>query len=573
MQGFTYNGIHCSTYSVYYTPDAAARGSFFSDYDVIDEENGWTPGGNYYKSRVKSKEFSLSCFYDNVTYATRENIIRWLDRRTSGELIFDARPWAKYFVRPTKTIIANDYLQVNNGVEELYSGTFTVVFTAYHPFAELIYSSIDDCKDDEEARRFTSEINVMPDGINLPNPKPDSYAVYNMGTETGHSIVRFKGRTGSSPLKIKNSKNGTEFAIREGAITQTGEWYEANSKTGRMEKRTETGNPMIDFSVHDDGYITFEPSEYVGYYCFISGWESDKRILHVMLPDNLRIRKEELQASIQSIGKKKIGNTGTIASRKIISGDAMRKVYPNFGNDEYTLYHTMTYTLGHRAHGTFDYYYSSSSSQESCPDMAFNITPITKEGYILSATALDDYIKDAVKYIVNTNTISNIDVSFNKIVFPIYDSNGDRIYGGIGISSLIMGTYAIKNNDKQTAINAALLAADDIYNDSITYAYGTIEIEKIDVVLQKTYNEMKPTDRLIGKYVYIPVDISGGNYVYDWAIIGNVDSANWQVTLNVPVDYETNIYSPVIDVNYLTIEKASDANIEKLEIICMPEVR
>lgn len=416
MQGFTYNGIHCSTYSVYYTPDAAARGSFFSDYDVIDEENGWTPGGNYYKSRVKSKEFSLSCFYDNVTYETRENIIRWLDRRTSGELIFDARQWAKYFVRPTKTIIANDYLQVNNGEEELYSGTFTVVFTAYYPFAELIPVSSNEWNSPTARKKYQSEINVLPNWISAPTIKSDTCIVFNPGTETGHSIIRFKGRTGSSPLKIKNLKNGTEFSFRAGTITQNGEWYEANSKTGRVERCSERGNPIVDFSVHDDGFIVFEPSKRSLYFEVEEGLE--EREVHLNLSTlMLKNRKEEL---------------------------------------------------------------------EKTPELTNEIrTEIEQINYVLQ--------------------------TFERFGY------------------------------KET------------------------------VYVSKSETDM--IEECLGKYIYVPIENVNGKYKYDWIQIGSVDVPFWTLVLTSPPLIEAPFYTAVIDVDYLTIEKAQDANIEKLEIICMPEVR
>lgn len=91
-----------------YVPDPIERGDFQSEYDVLDLERSWNAGGEYYHSRVKTRTFNISCFYDEITVAQREAILRWLDRRTSGNLIFDDRPYAEYHVRPAKRIEFKD---------------------------------------------------------------------------------------------------------------------------------------------------------------------------------------------------------------------------------------------------------------------------------------------------------------------------------------------------------------------------------------------------------------------------------------------------------------------------------
>lgn len=94
MNGFNYNGVHNSELKVRYIPDPLERGDYFSDYEVIDEERSWFPGGDFYKTRVKSKVKSIECYYEQVTKGEKDKIIRWLDRRTSGKLWFDDRPYA-----------------------------------------------------------------------------------------------------------------------------------------------------------------------------------------------------------------------------------------------------------------------------------------------------------------------------------------------------------------------------------------------------------------------------------------------------------------------------------------------
>ena len=64
-----------------------------------------------------------------------EQIVGWLDRRTSGRLIFDERPLVYYDVVPSGKIEFEDYCYSNGG-ETLHAGMFTAYFTAVEPFGK-----------------------------------------------------------------------------------------------------------------------------------------------------------------------------------------------------------------------------------------------------------------------------------------------------------------------------------------------------------------------------------------------------------------------------------------------------
>lgn len=81
--------------------------------------------------------FDLTCVYEELALAQREEIVQWFDRRTSGELVFDDRPYASYMVRPTGKIRFEDYTGTTIEDVERHSGVFTVQLTAYEPFAKL----------------------------------------------------------------------------------------------------------------------------------------------------------------------------------------------------------------------------------------------------------------------------------------------------------------------------------------------------------------------------------------------------------------------------------------------------
>lgn len=227
---------------------------------MIGQERSWNSGGEYYYSRIKTRVFNLACYYEEITIEQREAIVRWLDRRTSGDLIFDDRKYASYHVRPTKKIEFKDYLQ-KNGVSgsEYYSGTFTIVFSAYDPFATLDASY----SDYSSNRRAMAETGLIADSMMPTVPELDTitnFVMYNPGTETGHTIIRFSGYTGSSDMKITNNTTGDVCVLKAELDIPSNQYIEINSKTGRVELvSSHDGNRQLYFAFHDEGYIKLAP--------------------------------------------------------------------------------------------------------------------------------------------------------------------------------------------------------------------------------------------------------------------------------------------------------------------------
>lgn len=225
---------------------------------MLDFERAWRPGGEYFHSRVKTRVFNLSCYYEEISIAQKEAIIRWLDRRTEGGLVFDDRPYATYFVRPTKKIEFKDYLQ-RDGVTnaDRYSGTFTIVLSAYDPFASLSVLT----SDSMSSSRALAETGLLPSSYTPPAPNPSSltnFLMYNPGTEYGHTIIRFSGRVGSKDLTIFNSATGDKCVLKSGLVTPDDAYIEIDSKTGRMELVDGTERVLY-FAFHDEGYIRLAP--------------------------------------------------------------------------------------------------------------------------------------------------------------------------------------------------------------------------------------------------------------------------------------------------------------------------
>lgn len=253
MLGFTYNGKHCEKdLQVRYIPKESEKGDLMGDYEVLDQDRSWYPGGYYYKSRAKNRTFSLPCFYEGLTRKERENIVKWLDRRGSGWLIFDERPWARYYVHPTKKVEFKDY-SFGGNEERRYSGTFTITFTAYYPFAELIGAT-----EETAVHGSDCEVDLLPDS-EMPSgdvKAKTEFTLYNPGTESANTIITFVGSTGSSDLKITNVTTGDVCVLKAGLTATSAAPYKIDSKTGRVTR----GN-VLDFAFHDEGYIQLAPNE------------------------------------------------------------------------------------------------------------------------------------------------------------------------------------------------------------------------------------------------------------------------------------------------------------------------
>lgn len=257
--GFTYNGKHTSTMKLIYVPGPEDRGDFYSDYKVISRERSWYPGGEYFHSRVGSREFTLSCFYDMITRAEREAILRWFDRRTSGNLVFDDRPYVSYFVRPTKASKFKDYKETIDGY---YSGTFTVTLTAFDPYGTLTVTTLGTATGSAYKDFILAETYApyRSDDVNSTYSSiASNLSVFNPGTEVSDTVLQIRCNTGSQPLTITNLTTGQKFTLKAGLTMASGEYYYAYSETGRVIHHTTDDGDVLDFSFHDDGFLKLAP--------------------------------------------------------------------------------------------------------------------------------------------------------------------------------------------------------------------------------------------------------------------------------------------------------------------------
>lgn len=254
MEGFTYNGIHCSAYNVYYVPDAEDKWFTDPEFDVAKKDVAWRNGGYFYGTYAKIRTLQLKCFFEEVDIATREKIRRWLGRNTSGRLVFDNKPFVYYNVRPSDVITGKIYLDT----DESYSGTFTIKFMAEEPFGYLARKS---GITDDHAEDYCGIIETanMPAA---PTTSSFNFDVYNPGTEACGLSIKIAGSC-SNPFRFFNERNQTRCVIS--SLPSSSLYLDINGDTGNI--LTYLSTPDIGassgFAYHDYGFIRLEPCEVV----------------------------------------------------------------------------------------------------------------------------------------------------------------------------------------------------------------------------------------------------------------------------------------------------------------------
>ena len=254
MEGFTYNGIHCSAYNVYYVPDAEDKWFEDPEFEIAKKEVTWRNGGYIYGTYAKIRQFQLKCFFEEINIATREKIRRWLGRNTSGVLQFDNMPFVYYNVRPSDVVAGKIYLDTNGS----YSGTFTIKFVAEDPFGYLTRKSgiTDDHAEDYCGIIATANMPAAPTTNSL------NFDVYNPGTEPCGLSIKLSGSC-SHPIRFYNELNNTRCVIS--SLPSNNLYLDIDADTGNI--ITYLSNPNVGaesgFAYHDRGFVRLEPCEVV----------------------------------------------------------------------------------------------------------------------------------------------------------------------------------------------------------------------------------------------------------------------------------------------------------------------
>lgn len=251
MDGFSYNGIHCSSYGVYYVPDADARWFKEAEYEVYRKEVAWHHGGYMYGAFAKIRTFTVACYFEEITIATREQIRQWLRRDSSGQLVFDERPFVYYNVSPANVVPGKIYNDCGK-----YSGVFTITFEAVDPFGYLTRKSNDGTEDDNAADYCG--IIATSDMPAAPTVSSRAFDVYNPGTEACGLIITVGGSC-DNHFRFFNTTNKTQCVIS--SLPGTGTVLECNGDTGFVKVYMPNTPEYYDngFAYHDYGMVRLEP--------------------------------------------------------------------------------------------------------------------------------------------------------------------------------------------------------------------------------------------------------------------------------------------------------------------------
>jgi phage-related protein len=256
MGGFTYNNIHSSTYHVEYIPDADDRWFQGADFDIYETNVAWKHGGYYYGNKAKIREFTMKCWFDQITKKQREQIRKWLGRDTSGTLILDDMPFVYWKVRPAKVIpgkLYNDHQDFT--MNHVYSGTFTLVLHAYDPFGYLT-RKYNTQSDDDNANDYCD---LLPQSEMPAAPSTSSYSfnVYNPGTEPCGLRIKIGG-TATKTFRFFNSTNKTRCELNGLPSSLV---VDIRGDTGRITLHTANSelNEEENWSYHNGGYIILSP--------------------------------------------------------------------------------------------------------------------------------------------------------------------------------------------------------------------------------------------------------------------------------------------------------------------------
>ena len=145
--GFTFNGKHCSEFGLLRTSD----GDRYEDNLVLSLSDSAedVPGGvgqYYFGENIKQREFNIRVAYDSVTEKDKREIRKWLHPDDKlHELIFDEKPYVKYWVKCNKEVKSKElcFNELGNTISyKKASGNIDISTDNYYIYAPDLYKII-----------------------------------------------------------------------------------------------------------------------------------------------------------------------------------------------------------------------------------------------------------------------------------------------------------------------------------------------------------------------------------------------------------------------------------------------
>lgn len=256
MTGFSYNGVHCSTFGLVYVPSYDDLWVSNPEFDVYDKDVEWRHGGYWYGAKARKRTFTIKCLFEEIDIATREKIKQWVRRDSAGQLVFDDKPFVYWDVRPGKIPVGNWYMDNN----DTHSGTVTLTFNCYDPFGHLTrkYNTPSNTGVHDDGASDYCNLIMYDEMPADPVPTDTSFNVYNPGTEECGLTIEISGTT-SNPFRFFNATNNTECVFE--SLPADGLHVKINGENGYvMTKMAGSDFGENGYAYHDRGVVRLSPN-------------------------------------------------------------------------------------------------------------------------------------------------------------------------------------------------------------------------------------------------------------------------------------------------------------------------
>lgn len=277
--GFTYNGIHSSSFNIVRTSD----GSRFNEnlLPTIQDKSIQIPGraGKVLQdSNFDTRVFTVQYAYDKMTEKDRANLKLWLGDKKIHALVFDELPYKTWFAKVTGTASAKWIPFDDEDEGRIYKGEGTIQFTCYDPFAycpfNFQYMQYADRDEWIEGSRLLERDYRLCDGkignlgqwlsgdfFYLENEKEFVYKIYNCGDVECDFVIQMEFTNTKLPipsfeLQLTNEVGVVQekLVFESFSLSSGDNKISINSKLNLCEGITTTTNKKS--GTIYDGYIT-----------------------------------------------------------------------------------------------------------------------------------------------------------------------------------------------------------------------------------------------------------------------------------------------------------------------------
>ena len=227
--GFTFNGQHSSQFGLL----RISTGNRYEDSLVLShsEEAADIPGGPgqyYWGETIGNRPFVIKTAYDNMGESEKRKIKRWLHPDDKmHELIFDERPYIKYWVKCNKEVKASElcfnetytsgtdiYGKPIEKVRRVYKGELSIEFIAYMPYGLAANKNLTD---------FVKYGNIEEWKVvsGLKTNLPDDNFVFNIQGNSNNGVVNiYNPGDIESGFKLIGKLDSNSIVLTDGSFSE-----------------------------------------------------------------------------------------------------------------------------------------------------------------------------------------------------------------------------------------------------------------------------------------------------------------------------------------------------------------